>query len=377
MLRNTVRQINLLIQEIKYNPYHDAHGRFSGGHNAHLVIGRDGSRSFGPKHPQHPNNLMTPQKRMSKMLNEKHPPVRFNLDDVDPKFAERIGEHLDKLLTQYPDVKKYLEYVGTVQPDEINPKKTPPDWAVDDKGGFAMGSNTYAYVSTVKFGGQANFKNAMILNTYHFSDEKSMGKNTLDNAATHWHPFGTDDPISVISHEFGHLVHFSLLYGGEDKAMPGMSFIGKADKEGEVARMTNYWSNQHISDGYAVSKYASSTWDSDKVSGMKEMFAEGFAQMIHAHPRSWMPYTASLKSLLDLMGDSTMWTKDPKKTDLKKDTIAAGKAKQKINDLLKKLRKSKDDSLFPPLPHEEVQLVDYHPHVEFEDRGKGYTAGPE
>lgn len=56
--------VRSLQEEEKYNPNHDARGRFSRASEAHLIIHRDGTRELGPKHPDHPNN---------KPLAAKHP----------------------------------------------------------------------------------------------------------------------------------------------------------------------------------------------------------------------------------------------------------------------------------------------------------------
>jgi hypothetical protein len=40
-----------IFQNIKYNPHHDASGRFSTSDEAHSIVARDGTRTIGPKHP--------------------------------------------------------------------------------------------------------------------------------------------------------------------------------------------------------------------------------------------------------------------------------------------------------------------------------------
>lgn len=367
--RNDCRAILVLIHDIKYNPNHDARGRFSRTSEAHWIVSRDGMRTLGPKHPNHPDNLFTPAQKLANALHEKYPKVAFNFDKIDPAFVPRMAAHFDALLTAYPDVAEHARFIGTLSDTTDSAFYTTAD------GKYASGDNSYAYASYFTSAVPGQYWSAMVVNPKYFKSEKTAASMLANDNKSGWHPNGADDPLSILTHEFGHLVHYNLLYGGRGKAMPGLDFIGKKNNEGEVSRMTQYWNNEHTADGYQISRYASTTYDKNKESGLKEMLAEGFAQMYHTPEAQWKPFTHSLKSFLATMGSSSSWNSKPRSVDFSKDTISAGKAKQKINAISKLLRKSRQTSILPPLDQEEVTLVDLTPHTEIEDGGKGY--GPE
>lgn len=377
-----IREITFLVEYVKYNPHHDARGRFSIAGEAHLIVARDGTRTLGPKNPNHPDNLLSPTQKIEKTMHEKFPDTYFNFEGLDPPYAQKMADHLEKLMTAYPDVKPSFIGLPKTNADLKDLSRT-PYWALKDGKFYYPGKTATAYLSTQSWEanqytamlnpgikkGDTMYKTALILNPELFSTEAGYKKVTAYSYKSGWHPAGVpveDQGISVLTHEFGHAIHSHLLYGGVNKAMPGMTAIGKKDKEGEVSRMTDYWTNLHRPQEQAVSGYVRSAQKEPdgQRRGTAEAIAEAFTQMTHAPQSSWTPYTKSLHAFL---GDtfSQKWLERPKKVDMSKNTPQARALKKKLDALTTRLQKSRNtQSALPPVPGGEIFLFNPKPHVE-------------
>jgi len=81
-----MQEILLLLYDLKHNPNHDHLGRFSTEGEAHLIVARDGTRTFGPKHPSNVSTRVS-GKALSDQDILSHPDIQQFLSGDTPYGA--------------------------------------------------------------------------------------------------------------------------------------------------------------------------------------------------------------------------------------------------------------------------------------------------
>jgi len=185
----------------------------------------------------------------------------------------------DKLAEEWPEVAGRLKYVGTYVKSTKYKKRGAPfdfeEWAHASKDGKRIGLNPEYY------------------------KKPDFLARVMYSADVNWHPAGTGEIESVITHEFGHMVNnylrslsktaISKWVGIEGYEIVGSSKYAFADR--------NYRTSARTLSNYALRNES-------------EAFAEAFAALYHQPSKMHRAYAKKLKLFLKTYADRTKWTKD-------------------------------------------------------------------
>ena len=124
----------------------------------------------------------------NKWLHSRYPNIKFYLTDVQVTHLQEFAGELDRLFQLHPQGMKRLWYVGVEKPEMV-------------KANCRSGS-AYAYATRT---GQ------MIFNAKYFKSWSKCRQHLEADIKSGFHPEGSEDPRSVITHEFGHIVAFAAI----------------------------------------------------------------------------------------------------------------------------------------------------------------------
>ena len=184
----------------------------------------------------------------------KYPQTTFELDSIDPGLHNRLAVHIDKIFSQYPNVAKSLEYVGSERYIEELPEFVRANAVASAEARFAKEAKS-----------EIHFNPAV------WSDEAKILANVTRAQEVGWNPPMEAMPETVFTHEFGHIIDFHI--GRTSNA--AMQFQADNEALGEF-----------------VSGYA-------KKGGPPEAWAEAFRSIHHTPREQWADYTRKLARLLD------------------------------------------------------------------------------
>jgi hypothetical protein len=228
-----------------------------------------------------------------------HQHMAWDLQGCDMAVAQKICNEYHYLAQRFPEVSDRINYVGTYK----RKMKAPTAYA-----GHDWGKSTYAHAS--KWDGTIG------LNPYFFGDryrfERSLKKGTelyLRKVGKKWkqaryHPLGCDTIESVVTHEFGHHVHFFLT----DSRVGLHKYVGEMikylddDGLGRLGNLMGRWQNKH-----------KATWTTSVygTTNIKESFAEGFTALRFMPPDKWPKYVKDLDVYMKTVYKPSAWVANP------------------------------------------------------------------
>lgn len=228
-------------------------------------------------------NVFTPAKTIKEAnawASENLKVKKVDLKGFDIELANEVNQELYNLQQLYPEVQG-VNFVGTAQQrntllfekqkkefieknkdilDKMDPKRRETVIKQYVKKRKVSG-NTYAQAANTSWGDLAG----ITFNEKWAKDYTTFAQNVANDAKMGWHPEGTEKPVSVLIHEFGHSIDYFL-----DK-------IGLRDKYlGPIVR-------EALKDkdlGTDLSRYAKTN--------DREVVAEAFAEYrLNPNPRKW------------------------------------------------------------------------------------------
>lgn len=228
-------------------------------------------------------------------MREHYPEVAVDLRGVHPTYLTRVVSQWNELAYRYPDVAREISYFGTYVE-----KRKMPEALREAATGF---NGEFAHAWYVQ---QPNRPRQQIiaLNPAWFSAPvrfeealKAGVKETrtlTGKVIPAFHPPGCDTVEHVITHEFGHHVHYWYLRNVDPT--DAWTDVVAPSGWGLVKDSFNMWWSAWAESASrrAVSRYAASS--------ASEGFAEAFAALHHA-PVGWKnEYADSLQEMLAIMG---------------------------------------------------------------------------
>jgi hypothetical protein len=200
------------------------------------------------------------------------PHVTWDLKGIHLEAANELLPELHRLGVEWPQVLGRLKYVGTYRTVKaLGPR-------------FRWGRGCYAHASRdgLRIG----------LNPAYFGDPAKLRAALVRDAATSWHPPGTESLASALTHEWGHqvdnwlqtLTHRSFLAASPDPRLSSASTMLAA------------WRQKHRATA-ALSRYA--------LTNEAEGFAEAFASLRYTSPGQHTAFSRQLGHLLALARDPT------------------------------------------------------------------------
>ena len=195
--------------------------------------------------------------------------------DLDMKLINENMKKFDELAKEFPGVANKLEYMGTYGKNA--PKGLENyQWS---------GAYAHAYENGKQIG----------LNPNYYYDYDKFAKSLANDVAAGWHPAGTSNPTSVLTHEFGHQVHNYYLNNGwgelDDFFIHKLRYGHKETRVNYI--MENFLEQTHktLADA-GLSRYA--------LKNSRESFAEAFSA-IYEKSSLKNKYVQAQKSLLKML----------------------------------------------------------------------------
>lgn len=222
----------------------------------------------------------------------KYPDIEWGFGTADVNIMNPSMKRLDELLQTYPEAGKHLKQVFDV-PQAIRDRAISltddRSWyALVTRDGRTMVLNTSGwYDSYARMSAQLTSDSVPVLPGFRWDVLKSHYVPV--KAGPGWHPLGTGNVESVVTHEFGHVLDYQL------RSIRGAyTPYVRMDGGGTASDVHRRFLDQQLTKRRvnALSQYAGKN--------EKEAFAEAFAQMHSDLPqKDWSPVTRSLKKYLD------------------------------------------------------------------------------
>lgn len=165
----------------------------------HFLPVVDDDVHFRKQMSEPPDSFSTAAEAEAWMKN-KYPDVATDFSGVDPELLGPLVKEVDRLFTRYPYVAKTITYIGSYK-DQLGRQL---HHEADE-------TKAYAFASTLGH---------LYLSPYWWSDAKRIRDQYKMDVDAGFHPKGITDPVSALTHEFGHFVHYWLL----DRAEQGFAF---------------------------------------------------------------------------------------------------------------------------------------------------------
>lgn len=173
-----------------------------------------------------------------------YPHIRFEFDGADIEAIKPTLQQFDKLAKEWPDAAARLKYMGT---------------------GRTFPHGEYAHA--------ARDGTAIGLNPNFYGNPGEFLRWLRNDVAVKHHPRGCHTIESVITHEFGHMVHFWLGRQLDRAVLPVVSVDGTGIVGNTVNNWLIYWTDNRKRAVRSLSKYAAEKEE--------EAFAEAFAAFYH------------------------------------------------------------------------------------------------
>jgi hypothetical protein len=186
-------------------------------------------------------------------LKAKYSHCQFEFGGIDKKLHARVAKHIDKLFTDYPQVAKSMEFIGSGTTPTMKP-----------------GSTRAIARRAEKHGNITIDTNKIFLNPEFWSNEQKLVNSLKKDVASGWKPRGGDTAESVITHEFGHSINYYL------------------DRSSAAATK---FQEQNKSLGDRVCGYA-------RYGGPAEAWADAFASLYYTPPQNRTQYAKNLDKFL-------------------------------------------------------------------------------
>lgn len=216
----------------------------------------------------------------------RYPHIHFGLEGMHIDTVNPVLKQFAKLSDDYPYANQALRYLGTYVAQ-------PAPHTVD-----TWEDNTYAHATG--FGDQPR----IALNPHWFGDPTKLGLQLNRDGKSGFHPKGCDEPASILTHEFGHVVQHRLLQMNKTAAIP---FVSGTSGNGLISDTVNNWSHGE-KPTKALSVYSQKDW--------QEAWAEGFAAQYHS-PSSvkQLAYVRRQRTLLKAL-EPENWTTEYEVVDI-------------------------------------------------------------
>ena len=208
-----------------------------------------------------PERGFTTTREAQAWANKAHPDIVFDfkhahIDTINPTLKE-----LDRLLNQFPEIADRLRYVGTYR-----------DKAAMQEASVSFGrrrafSGEYAHASTDG--------RRIGLNPSWYGDPERLKTSSYRDTLTRWHPPGTDNVESIITHEFGHQIDHWLT-------------VQESTRNELII-----FKNRNRADA-SLSRYA--------MKNSAEAWAESFSALRYTPEAEWSAYTRNHAAFLDRLG---------------------------------------------------------------------------
>jgi SPP1 gp7 family putative phage head morphogenesis protein len=207
---------------------------------------------------------------------------KIDYTGYDLQMANEVNEELYKLFQLYPEIED-INFIGTGQQrNKLMYEREKKEFLNRNKDNFdgldqktidmfvkkyvkkrTVPGNTYAQATNNTWGPQAG----ITFNQKWAKDYEAFKKSVANDVKTKWHPEGTEAPVSVLIHEFGHSIDYFL-----DKVKLREKYLTPITKE--VLSMYT----EDIGD--QLSRYAAKN--------DREVIAEAFAEyQLNPNPRKW------------------------------------------------------------------------------------------
>lgn len=250
---------------IKFNPYHDAKGRFTssggatsftykpGASKAHdMAIAREKARTEAENAKNGANAKITEaENKLKGVLSEK---ATVSLKGVDPEIADDIYHSVAKVMTKFPSVVDSVEGIEAFDANEYEHFRDNP--------------NVMACFNT----GDRKIR----LNNAYFGNKEEMARKYAEGVDRQWNPAGTDYK-SVVTHEIGHAVDYyvSRKIDGLWGVMGNNSTTATKIWNADIEKM-----RKKSPDGKATGKMFRENLSGYSAHSPSEYVAEGFAEFM-------------------------------------------------------------------------------------------------
>jgi SPP1 gp7 family putative phage head morphogenesis protein len=207
---------------------------------------------------------------------------KIDYTGYDLQMANEVNEELYKLFQLYPEIED-INFIGTGQQrNKLMYEREKKEFLRRNKDNFdgldqktidmfvkkyvkkrTVPGNTYAQAANNTWGPQAG----ITFNQKWAKDYEAFKKSVANDVKTKWHPEGTEAPVSVLIHEFGHSIDYFL-----DKVKLRDKYLTPITKE--VLSMYSIEIEEQLS------RYAAKN--------DREVIAEAFAEYrLNPKPRKW------------------------------------------------------------------------------------------
>ena len=209
---------------------------------------------------------------------KEHPHVEWDFSGADMASVHPSLQRYHLLAKEWPSVNLQMRYLGTYEkgaPKNASMRNDPSywnkatEWAHAGWGGDYIGLNPRVY-----------------------NDVPSLQRGLEHSVQTGFSPKGANTIDSIMTHEFGHILKFSLQKHGSGFISPHDS--GK--KVTDIARIVRAFVKFH-KPTEKLSRYS--------LKNEEEAWAESFTAIYHSPPEDWTPYTAAQFELLTALKEVT------------------------------------------------------------------------
>ena len=256
---------------VKFNPYHDAKGRFThaGGASFMTIRTKDPAKQKwadmavarakeADKNKDATGAKITEaENKLKGVLSEK---ATVSLKGVDPEVANDVYESVAKVMTKFPSVVDSVAGIEAMDAEQYEHFKDNP--------------NVMACFNTRD--GKIRLNNA------HFGNKKEFEKKYADGVEKQWNPAGTDYR-SVVTHELGHAIdnYVSRKIDGLWGVMGNDSTTAAKIWNADIEKM-----RKKSPDGRATGKMFRENLSGYSSHSPSEYLAEGFAEFMDSpNPR--------------------------------------------------------------------------------------------
>lgn len=208
-------------------------------------------------------------------------PIKYiNYQDFDLRLANEVNEELFKLTQLYPEIED-VNFIGTAQlRNKRQYEAEVKDFLKRNEGVFAgmddkevqkyikkyikrrtVPGNVYAQATNASWKDQAGIS----YNKAWAGDYDKFSRSVASDVKSRWHPDGTEKPVSVLIHEFGHSIDYFL-----EKVGLRNKYLTPITREALSSPRLEY----------ELSRYAAQN--------DREVIAEAFAEYrLNPNPRKW------------------------------------------------------------------------------------------